>query len=71
MTATARRSEATTGVAHVVTLHTIGSRRFRHVVIWDAESDGEACDYALDHLAHTRERVSLVYSPSRSIRKVY
>ena len=71
MTATARKSEATTGVAHVVTLHTIGSRRFRHVTIWDAASEGEACDFAMDNLAHTQERVSLVYSPGRAIRKSY
>ena len=71
MTATFSRTEATTEVAHVVTLHEIGSRSFRHIIVWDCDSDDEAREFVQENLARPRERVSLIYCPSRTIRKRY
>ena len=66
MTTTAIRTQPTTGITHVVTLQTIGSRRFRQATVWDCASDDEAREFVQANYARPREEVTIIYCPNRT-----
>ena len=66
MTTTAIRTQPTTGITHVVTFQTIGSRRFRQATVWDCASDDEAREFVQANYARPREEVTIIYCPNRT-----
>lgn len=63
------KTQSTTHPIRVVTLSTIGSRRFRQVRVKGCATEAEAAVYARKHYCGPMERPTIVYTPKRQIQK--